>query len=190
MCLARGSAAPGEKAVVLEAGLAVGKRLASKGLDAAAGGFEDRLAGCGVPFHRRAETRVEVGFAGGDDAEFKGAAAAFARLYWIILQKLGEPAAVLVRTAVDDDEPVRRTARANRLGPATLPPTDCRTRPASGVGQTDRRPVHDAEHWPALLDKRDQHRKLAVPGDKLARAVERVDRPEAVTAGRRPLGLA
>src|SRR5215472_8173361 len=90
------SAAPGEKAVVFEAGLAIGKRFAIKGLDAAAGGFEDRLAGCGVPFHRRAETRVEVGFAGRDHTKFKGAAAAFARPHWIILQELGESAAVFM----------------------------------------------------------------------------------------------
>src|SRR5215831_3506716 len=70
MPLARGAAAPGEKAVVFEAGLAVGERLASKGLDAAAGGFEDGLAGCGVPFHRRAKARVEVGFAGRDHTKF------------------------------------------------------------------------------------------------------------------------
>ena len=50
--------------------------------------------------------------------------------------------------------------------------------------------MHDAEHRPPFLDKGDQHRELAVAGDELARAVERVDRPEAVAAGRHSLGLA
>src|SRR5947209_8709041 len=40
-----GAAAPGEEAVVLEAGFAVGERGAGQGLDAAAGGFENGLTG-------------------------------------------------------------------------------------------------------------------------------------------------
>src|SRR5215831_11160791 len=111
MRLARGAAAPGEEAVVLEAGLAVGERGAVQCFDPPAGGFEDGLAGRGVPFHRRAEARVEVGLAGGDDAEFERAAAALALAHRIIGEKLGKPAAVLVRAAVDDDEPVRGLAR-------------------------------------------------------------------------------
>src|SRR5438132_3889535 len=95
------TAAPGDEAVVFEAGFAVGEGGAGQGLDAAAGGFEDGLACRGVPLHRRAETRVHVALAGGDHAEFERAAAALARLDWISRQKLGEPPAVLVRAAVD-----------------------------------------------------------------------------------------
>src|SRR5439155_17881964 len=114
-----GAATPGDEAVVLEAGFAVGQGGAGQGFDAAAGGFENGLAGRGVPLHRRAEARVHIALAGGDDAEFEGAAAALARLDRISRQKLGEPAAVLVRAAVDDDEPVgRREARLDRLGGA------------------------------------------------------------------------
>src|SRR5690348_14733874 len=90
-------AAPGEKAVVFEAGLAVGERRAVERRDMAAGGFEHRLAGGGVPFHRRAEARIEVALAGGDQAEFERAAALPAPLHLVILQEFGEPAAVLVR---------------------------------------------------------------------------------------------
>jgi hypothetical protein len=60
--------------------VAVGERGAGQGLDAAAGGFENGLTGCGVPLHRRAKARVEVTLAGGDDAEFQRAAATLARL--------------------------------------------------------------------------------------------------------------
>src|SRR5208282_1693442 len=97
--LASRAAAPGEEAVVLEAGLAVGERVAGQGLDAAAGGFENGLAGRCVPLHRRAEARVEIGLAGGDDAEFQRAAAALALEYRIVGEKLGEPAAILMRAA-------------------------------------------------------------------------------------------
>src|SRR5215470_14699158 len=78
MRLERGSAAPGEKAVVLEAGLAVRERGAVQCFDPAAGGFEDRLASRSIPFHRRAEARVEVGLARCDDAEFESTAATLA----------------------------------------------------------------------------------------------------------------
>src|SRR5437870_2327136 len=166
-----GAAAPGEEAVVLEAGFAVGQGGAGQGLDAAAGGFENGLAGRGVPLHRRAEARVEVALAGGDDAEFERAAAALARLHRIILQKFGEASAVLVRAAVDDDEPVRRRARMDPLGRAATAAAGRGARTARGVGQVDRRPVHDAEYRPPLLDKRDQNRELIVPGDELASSV-------------------
>src|SRR6266481_7672447 len=106
--LCRRTAAPGDEAVVLEAGLAVGEGGAGQGLDAAAGGFENGLAGCGVPLHRRAETGVHIALAGGDDAEFERTAAALALEHGIILQEFREASAVLVRAAVDDDEPVRR----------------------------------------------------------------------------------
>src|SRR6266478_8492534 len=188
--LLREFAAPGDKAVVFEAGFAVGEGDAGQGLHAAAGSIQYGLAGRGVPLHCCAETRVEVALAGGDHAEFQRAAAALARLHRIIPQKLGEPPAVLVRAAVDDDEPVRRCARTDRLGGATAAAAGRRPRTTRRVGQTDRRPMHDAEYRPPFLDKRNQHRELTVPGDELARAVERVDRPEAVAAGRHSLGLA
>src|ERR1700740_626609 len=71
-----GAAAPGEEAVVLEAGFAIGERGAGEGLDAAPGRFENGLPGGGVPLHRCAKARVEVALAGRDDAEFERAAAA------------------------------------------------------------------------------------------------------------------
>src|SRR5947209_3160205 len=61
--LPRRRGAPGEEAVVFEARLAVSERGAVETEDKAAGGFEHRLAGGGVPFHRRAEARVEISFA-------------------------------------------------------------------------------------------------------------------------------
>src|SRR4029077_9306413 len=94
-----GAAAPGEEAVVFEAGFAIGEGGASEGFDAAAGGFENSLAGRGVPLHRRAEARVEVGSAGGDDTEFEGAAAALAFAHRIVGEKFGKPPAVFVRAA-------------------------------------------------------------------------------------------
>jgi hypothetical protein len=54
------AAAPGEEAVVFEAGFAIGEGGAGQGFDAAAC-FEDRLSRCGVPLHRRAEAGVHVG---------------------------------------------------------------------------------------------------------------------------------
>src|SRR5271166_5976145 len=170
--LASRAAAPGEEAVVLEAGLAVGERGAAQGLDAAAGGFENGLAGRGIPFHRRAEARVEIALAGRDDAEFQRAAATLARLYRIILQELGQAPAVFVRAAMDDNEPVCGRARMDQLRRATAAAAGRRARTARGVGQPDRGPMHDAEYRPPLLDKRDQYRKLGVPGDELASAVE------------------
>ena len=49
--------------------------------------------------------------------------------------------------------------------------------------------MKDAEHRPSILDEADAHRELAILGDKLAGAVERVDRPEARRRGRQALGL-
>src|SRR6185436_12336817 len=106
--------------VVFEAGFAVGEWKARQGFDPATSGFENGLPGGGIPFHRRAEARVEVALAGGDDAEFQRAAAALTRLHGIILQELGEPPAVFVRSTVDHDKPVRRRdARLDQLGYAT-----------------------------------------------------------------------
>src|SRR6516165_6505921 len=62
-------AAPGDKALVLEPGLAVGERGAGEGFDSASGRFENRLPGGSIPLHRRAETGVDIGFPRGDDAE-------------------------------------------------------------------------------------------------------------------------
>ena len=50
--------------------------------------------------------------------------------------------------------------------------------------------MHDAQHRPPFLDKRDQHRELAAPGNELASAIERIDGPEAIAARRCSLGLA
>src|SRR5260370_4748681 len=66
---------PRQEAVVLEAGLAVLQRRAVETENMPAGRFEHRLAGGGIPFHRGAEARVEIGLAGGEHAEFEGAAA-------------------------------------------------------------------------------------------------------------------
>src|SRR5437773_1341840 len=99
--------APGQEPVVLEPGLAVAERPAGQVEDLAAGGFEHRLAGGGVPFHRRAEARVEIRFARGEHAEFEGAAAFQPFEHRPVLEILGEAAAVLVAAAVDDDDPIR-----------------------------------------------------------------------------------
>ena len=56
--LAYGAVPPGEKAFVLEVGLAVGERDPGEGFDPTARRFEDGLPGGCVPFHRRAEARV------------------------------------------------------------------------------------------------------------------------------------
>src|SRR5580704_2299053 len=79
--LPRRLGAPGEEAVVLQIVLAVMQRAAFHPHHRAAGGFEDRLAGGGVPFHRRAVARVEVGLARREHAEFERAAAADALQY-------------------------------------------------------------------------------------------------------------
>src|SRR4029077_12014656 len=125
------AAAPGEKAVVFEAGLAVGERGAGEGFDPAAGRFEDGLAGRGVPLHRRAKARVEVGFPGSDHAEFERTAATLALAYRVIGEELGQPPAVFVRAAMDDDQAIRRSTRLNWLWSAAIPPAHCGARPAS-----------------------------------------------------------
>ena len=57
---------------VFEAGFAVAERQPGFGVaHAAAGGFQHRLGGGGVPFHGAAEARVEIGGALGDAAEFQ-----------------------------------------------------------------------------------------------------------------------
>src|SRR6516162_9212701 len=85
----RQAAAPREETVVFKAGLAISERSTGQRLDPAAGRFENGLAGRGVPLHRRAKARVEVGLPGGDDAEFERAAATFALAYRIVGKKLG-----------------------------------------------------------------------------------------------------
>src|SRR5262249_4796607 len=151
------AAAPGEKTVVFEAGLAVGEGGAGQGLDAAAGGFENGLSGRRVPLHRCAKARVEIGFSGGDDAKLQRTAAALALAHRIVGEELGEAPAVFVRAAVDDNEPVRWHACLDRLGSAAVAAAGRSARPARGVGQTDSRPVHDPEHRPAVLDKCNQY---------------------------------
>ena len=95
-----------------------------------------------------------------------------------------------MRPAVDDDQPVLRFARTNQLRRTAIAAAGRGARTVPGVGQTDCRPVDDPEHRPSFLDKRDQHREFAVSSDELASTVERVDRPKAITAGRRSFGLA
>src|SRR6266581_3765926 len=96
---------PGEEAVVLEPGLAVSERSAREVEDMAAGGFEHRLAGGGVPLHCRAEARVEIRLARGEHAEFERAAAFEPFEHPPVLEILCETAAVLMAAAVDDDNP-------------------------------------------------------------------------------------
>src|SRR5438045_7321694 len=108
--------APGEEAVVFEAGLAVGERLAVKTEDMAAGGFQHRLAGAGVPFHRRPEARIEIRVSRGQDAEFERAAADLPFKDRLVLKIFGEAAAVFVTAAVDEDDSLRaRGAAQDRL---------------------------------------------------------------------------
>src|SRR5438046_3389875 len=114
--------APGEKTVVFEPGLAVREAIAGEVKDMAAGGFEHRLAGGGVPLHRRAEARVEIGIARREHAKFEGAAAFPALRDRPSLKVLGEAAAVLVAAAVHDDDAVRPgRARLDRCKPAAAP---------------------------------------------------------------------
>src|SRR3546814_10113826 len=68
------TAAVSDKGRVREAGLRIQERVALDGGDAPAGGGEHRVAGGGVPFHGRAEARVEVSVPGRDEAEFQRAA--------------------------------------------------------------------------------------------------------------------
>src|SRR5262249_53338905 len=126
----------------------------------------------------------------GDDAEFEGTAATLALAYRVVRKKLGQPPAVFVRAAMDHDEAVRRRTRPDRLRFPAVSPAHCGARPASSIGHADGRAVHDTKHRAPLLDECYQHRELAVAGDKFAGPVERVDRPETVTAGRYPLSLA
>src|SRR5581483_9346580 len=155
--------------------LAVGERAAFYADDTAAGGFEDRLAGRGVPFHRRAEARIEVGLARCQHAEFERAAAADPFEDRAALEIFGEAAAVVVSAAVDDGEPVRRRRpRADRLRRAAVLDADRRAGAMGGIGRRDRRPIDDAERRATVLDKTDAHRELAVLGDELLRAVERI----------------
>src|SRR5438132_263174 len=81
---------PGQEAVVLQAGLAVGERLAVEAKDMAASGFKHRLAGGGVPFHRRTETRVEIRFARREHAELECAAAFHTIEHRLALEIFGE----------------------------------------------------------------------------------------------------
>src|SRR5437764_1077551 len=83
------------------------------------------LAGRRVPFHRRAETRVEIGLAGCEHAELERAAAfpAIDDRHRLALEIFGQAPAVLVAAAVHDDDAVgRRHARLDRLG-RTVPVT-------------------------------------------------------------------
>src|SRR6266496_1037350 len=145
--------APGEEAVVLEPGLAVAKWLAGHVEDVAAGGFEHRLAGGGVPLHRRAEARVEIRLAPRQNAEFEGAAAFQPFEHAPVLEILCETAAVLVAAAVDDDNSVRRRrARPDRLEGPARPPPHRGAGTVRGVGQPDSRAMHDAEHRTSILD--------------------------------------
>src|SRR5437899_8854625 len=113
--------APGEEAVVLEPELAIGERLAVETEDMAAGGFEHRLASGSIPFHRRAETRIEVGLCRREHAEFEGAAAFQAFEHRLVLKIFGEAAAVLMAAAVHDNDALGRGhARPDRCeGAAT-----------------------------------------------------------------------
>src|SRR5258708_33303526 len=70
----RGESARNEPRIA-EPVLAVAEGGAVERRHAAAGGEENGVAGGGVPFHRRAEARVEVGFAGGGQDELDRAAA-------------------------------------------------------------------------------------------------------------------
>src|SRR5207237_67252 len=127
---------------------------------------------------------------GGDDAEFQGAATTLARPHWIILQELGKSPAVLMRPAVDNDEPVLWCACMDQFWRITAAAAGRSARTTRGVGQTDRRPVPDAPHRPPFLNKHDQHCEVAVPGDELTSTIERIDGPEAIAARRCSLGLA
>src|SRR6185437_12911791 len=167
-------AAPGEEGVVFEVVLAVGERAALDAHDRTASGFEDRLTGGGVPFHRRAEARVEIGLTRRQHAEFKRAAAADPFEDRAALEVFGEAAAVVVGAAVDDRE-ARWGGRpgADLLGRAAVFDPDRGAGAVRGVSRRDRRTVDNAEHRAAILDEADAHGELAVLGDELLGAVKR-----------------
>src|SRR6185437_2351069 len=176
-----GSEAAGDEAGIAETGLAVEKRRAVERRHAAAGGEEDGVAGGGVPFHRRAEARVEVGLAGGELAELDRAAADALLGDLLADEEGGEFLVVLVRAAVDDDEPVgRRTPRGDLLGSARSAPAPRRAGTGAGIGDTERRDVDHAEDRDAGADQPDVDGELAVAADELLGAVERVDEPEEI----------
>src|SRR6185312_9178409 len=60
-----------DEEAVAESGLAVAERRTARSEHLAAGRSEDRVSGCGIPLHGWAETRVEVGLAGGDETELE-----------------------------------------------------------------------------------------------------------------------
>jgi hypothetical protein len=112
------------------------------------------------------------------------------RPHRIVLQKLGEPAAVFVRPAVDDGELVgRRGARPDRLAFAISDLACGRAGAARRVGNPERRAVDDAEDRDPVLDQGDENGEFAAPGDEFLGPVERVDGPEAGSRGRQAFGL-
>jgi hypothetical protein len=166
--------APGEKAFVLESGLVIGERSTGESFDPAARRFEDGLpSGC-ILLHRRAEARVEVGFARGDHTEFERAAVFLALAHGIAREKLGEASAVVMRAAVDDNETIRRRrADPNRLGLAAITSAGRGPRSASDVGDADRRTMNDPQDRDPVLDETDIDSELAILGDELVGSVER-----------------
>src|SRR5581483_4386352 len=60
-----------DEEAVAESGLAVSERRTARSDYLASCRSEDRVSGSGVPLHRRAEARVEVGLAGSDQTELE-----------------------------------------------------------------------------------------------------------------------
>ena len=82
-----------------------------------------------------------------------------------------------------------RAAREHRQSLSRRAPADDRAARASGFHECDagrageeapkRRGEHDAKRWSAVFDERDVDGEFAIAPDKLFRAVQRIDEPEA-----------
>ena len=149
----------------------------------AAGAEEHRLAGGGVPFHGAAEPGVEVGLAGGDEAELErgagGAEVGDGVAGDVVVGRL-----VAVRLGGDDDEGGRvgraDAERGERAG-GRAEGAGLLLRAAGGVGVEEAvlgRGVDDAAGGDAVLDQRDVDGEVAAALDELLGAVERVDEEE------------
>ena len=141
------------------------------------------MTGRRVPFGRRAETRIEIGAAFGDDAELEAGAngliaAARRRQRDIIRRILGE-----MRLGGDDDRRLRTGAARNDLAPLPF------VEPGMAAGDAAMQPARrrredDAEARGLVHDQSDVDGVIVAAADKLLGAVERVDQEERAGVGR------
>src|SRR5882724_3994936 len=160
--------AAGDEVWVAEAELAVEQGAAVGGHDLAARRLEHALARCGVPFVGRAEARINVGLALGDQAELQRRAGLDALGYGkpVVAEPDVEVAVDRVAAARARDQPFRRRlARPDRRkGAAALALVGAELAIAA-PHRVGRGCQHDAKRRLAVLDQRDIDRELAVPLD-------------------------